>query len=551
MYETLAYDRMLWASFFARGCPKTINHKIFFLPKSNLNFCTHTLYTNMMQNYSSPHMLLFATLVFGVLLFGSFFKSVSATPSGEGLVGYWPFDENTGTAAADLSPTGASGVLTNGPLWTEGKFSSGISFDGLNDFVRVSHRSPLNPGTSLWTVSAWVKTDANVGTIVQKGSSTADEYEFGISDGRAYFTLNAGGADLLATAAGTSSINDGAWHHVVGVRSEERTALLYVDGIQEGSSSFSGSDTSIYANNALIIGAHGNEAANPLAGTIDEVRVYNRALSSTEVQDMYTNAQDPPPTPTSTPSPTPTVTPTPTPTPIVTPTPTPSPPAGECTYPAQLIDLTNWKVTLPFGSSGSPTEVRQPALSTFSIDPFFMVNAACDGVQFRAPVNGVTTGGSNYPRSELREMKNNGGSNASWSTTSGIHTMIFEQAITAVPLIKKDVVTAQIHDSSHDIIAIRLRYPKLYITVGDSTGPTLDANYILGKRFTVKLEAGGGKIKIYYNGSSTPAYTLSKKKSGLYFKAGAYTHSNCSIEASCSDDNYGEVQIYNLVVMHQ
>lgn len=499
----------------------------------------------MMQNSSSRHGFLFATAVFAVLLSGSFFKPASAAPSASGLVGYWPFDENAGTTATDLSPTAANGVLTNGPLWTEGKFNSGISFDGQNDFVRVSHRSPLNPATSLWTVSAWVRTDASAGTILQKGSSMTDEYELGVSQGKAYFTLNAGGADLVATALGTSSIAGGAWHHIVGVRSEDKTALLYVDGVQEGSSSFSGSDVSIWANNALIIGAHGNEAANPLAGTIDEVRIYTRALSSVEIQEMYADTPDPSPTPTATPSP------TPTPTPTVTPTPTPPPPAGECTYPAQLIDLTNWKVTLPFGSSGSPTEVRQPALSTFSFDPFFMTNAACDGIQFRAPVNGVTTSGSSYPRSELREMKNNGSSNASWSTTSGTHTMIFEQAITAVPLIKKDVVTAQIHDSSHDIVAIRLRYPKLYITVGDSTGPTLDANYILGKRFSVKLEAGGGKIKVYYNGSSTPAYTLSKKKSGLYFKAGAYTHSNCSIEASCSDDNYGEVQIYNLVVLHQ
>jgi hypothetical protein len=225
--------------------------------------------------------------------------------------------------------------------------------------------------------------------------------------------------------------------------------------------------------------------------------------------------------------------------------------SAACTYPAQVLNLTNWKETLPTGSSGSPTEIIQTALATYNINPYFHPTSTCDGVVFRAPVNGVTTSGSSYPRSELREMTNNGTTNASWATTSGTHSMFIDEAITAVPETKKHIVAGQIHDASNDVIVIRLEYPKLFIDINGVTGPTLDANYTLGKRFTVNFVAANGQIKIYYNGSATPAYTLNKSDSGDYFKAGAYTQSNCSKETNCVSSNFGEVVIYKLLVQHQ
>ena len=223
-----------------------------------------------------------------------------------------------------------------------------------------------------------------------------------------------------------------------------------------------------------------------------------------------------------------------------------------CIYPAQILDLTNWKETLPIGSSGSPTEVKQPALATYSRDLYFVVNSECSGVQFRAPVNGVTTSGSSYPRSELREMANNGTTNASWTTDSGIHTMFIDEAVTAVPITKRHIVVGQVHNSSDDVIVIRLEYPKLFVDINGTAGPTLDANYTLGKRFTIKFVASNGQISVYYNDSTNPVYTLNKIGSGNYFKAGAYTQSNCSKELSkdCVSTNYGEAIIYNVWITH-
>lgn len=222
--------------------------------------------------------------------------------------------------------------------------------------------------------------------------------------------------------------------------------------------------------------------------------------------------------------------------------------ASTCKYPSQILNLSNWKQTLPTGSKGKPTEIKEVSLASYSANPYFLPNPTCDGVVFRAPVNGVTTSGSGYPRSELREMTNNGKSLASWATTSGTHSMYISQAITAVPKDKKHIVAGQIHDADDDVVVIRLEYPKLFVDINGKEGPTLDSNYTLRKRFAVKFVAENGMINIYYNEQATPAFSMKKASSGNYFKAGAYTQSNCSKEKDCSNNNFGEVVIYKLAV---
>ncbi len=222
-------------------------------------------------------------------------------------------------------------------------------------------------------------------------------------------------------------------------------------------------------------------------------------------------------------------------------------------YPSQIINLTNWKLTLPIGKNEKPTEIKQPLLAKFEIDPWFVGLPNGNGVRFRSPVNGITTKGSNYPRSELREMTNSGVKNASWNSISGVHSMFLDEAITALPSKKKHIVAGQIHDAQSDIIVIRLENRSLYINVDGDNKHRLDSNYSLGKRFTIKFVVKNGQTAVYYNSSSNPVYTLNKEYSGAYFKAGAYTQSNCSKEESskCTEDNYGEVIIYKLTVTHQ
>jgi hypothetical protein len=222
---------------------------------------------------------------------------------------------------------------------------------------------------------------------------------------------------------------------------------------------------------------------------------------------------------------------------------------GGCSVPADVLDLTDWYVGLPIGSEESPKNVRQPQLDSYSVDPWFTATPDCGGVQFRAAVDGVTTSGSSYPRSELREMTDGGSDEAAWSSTSGTHTMVVRERITHLPQDKPHVVAGQIHDSDDDVSVFRLEGTRLYVTNGDNAHHKLVVdNYRLGTEFEAKFVVSGGKVRAYYNG--TLQTTITTSFSGAYFKAGAYTQANCGNSSPCDEDNYGQVVITGLTVTH-
>jgi poly(beta-D-mannuronate) lyase len=213
-------------------------------------------------------------------------------------------------------------------------------------------------------------------------------------------------------------------------------------------------------------------------------------------------------------------------------------------------------LTLPQAAPGSrdAAEIKQPQLSSYA-DANFRVNQAGDGVVFTAPVGGATTAGSTYPRSELREMTGDGTQKASWSTNAGVSTMTVTEAVTELPPAKPQVVTAQIHDATNDVIEILAdgRHPggsgTIALTVrygGVSQPEHLDDAYVPGTRYTVTLSAASGQITIAFEG--TPKLTISTSRSGLYFKAGAYTQSNPT--QGDIPTAAGQVVIYALKVSH-
>lgn len=225
----------------------------------------------------------------------------------------------------------------------------------------------------------------------------------------------------------------------------------------------------------------------------------------------------------------------------------PKAPAPAAPTPSSVLNLKNWKLTLPIdtGHAGKPDEITQPELAKFTNSAYFWLNSTHNGVIFQANVNGATTSNSGYPRSELREMTSTG-QPASWSNSSGTHTMIIRQAITHLPVAKPDVVAGQIHNSSDDVIEIRLLNKQLFVKAGDKELGDLNSNYTLGTVFTVKVVAASGHIRVYYNDVQKVDYA--KSGSGYYFKAGCYTQSNLS--KGDLPVAYGQVEIYGLEVSH-
>lgn len=232
---------------------------------------------------------------------------------------------------------------------------------------------------------------------------------------------------------------------------------------------------------------------------------------------------------------------------VVLAAPGPAPAVAACDYPAQVLDLRSWKIQLPIGEEEDPDEVRQPELETYRVDPWFTVDESCEGVRFRAAVDGVTTGGSNYPRSELREMTADGRENAAWSSHDGTHTMTIDQTVTRLPNDKPHLVVGQIHGGDDDVSVFRVEGGNLYVTNDDDSNYRLVTDdFRLNTRFQVKFVVADGTIDAYYNGAL--AATLDADFSTGYFKAGAYTQANCGNSSPCSASNYGEVIIHDVTL---
>jgi hypothetical protein len=226
--------------------------------------------------------------------------------------------------------------------------------------------------------------------------------------------------------------------------------------------------------------------------------------------------------------------------------------------PGAFLDLSNWYLTLPTGTANKPDDVFQPKLSTFMVDPWFLMSPQGDAIQFRANAGGVTTSGSSYPRSELREMIDQGMTKASWSTAIGKHTMITTLAVTQLTPVKPDIVVNQIHNADDDVIEVHLNKQRLFVKGSDPTAGkgtsidhgTLDPAYVLGTFFTTKIVAESGTVSIYYNDMAKPVITISNLiAQGCYFKAGSYPHSTPS--TGDAPTAYGEALFKQISVTHE
>jgi len=216
-----------------------------------------------------------------------------------GLVGYWKLDDGSGTKATDSSGNGNTGTTQHSPTWTtSGKVNGALTLNGTNQYVNVADAASLDIAGS-WTVVTWVNPSAlpssgNISLLASKEASVGTNYDLVIDNG--HFNAGLGWAvDFNSSgccddhfAKYVTSISTGTWYHVVGVYdSVGQTVTVYLNGISVASSSVAGSPPESSAGNNLAIGAIGSGSGFFTAGTIDEVRIYNRALSASDVLMLY------------------------------------------------------------------------------------------------------------------------------------------------------------------------------------------------------------------------------------------------------------------------
>lgn len=194
------------------------------------------------------------------------YSSVKAVPDPcARAVGCWKFDEGTGTTAYDSSPFGNNGTLVNGPAWTTGRYGNGLQFDGANDYVNIPHHAGLEPSSI--TVEFWVNlnSDGTRHVIVTKWFGFTTEVN---PDG----TFKWGLYGLSNQYFGTKTISWNQWHYLVGTFDDStKKQCIYIDGNLSECQTVTGS---ISYNQAALQVSWGYETN----GTIDDIRIYNRAI---------------------------------------------------------------------------------------------------------------------------------------------------------------------------------------------------------------------------------------------------------------------------------
>ena len=243
----------------------------------------------------STKTLLITSVLFGFLLSaaaGQCFADASTqtvmavAPNPAGLVAHYEFEGDAVDTSGFQPP--ADGTIVGNPTYGSGVFGQGISLDGEGDYVDCGNESSFNLTNQL-TVAAWIRVnefDKKYQTIISKGDGSWRLARAGASN-NIEFACNgtastkwSGWGEVPWAVSATIDVNDGKWHHIAGVF-DGSGLYLYIDGLLEAAK---GAAKSIdISNHNVCIGANAQVPGREWNGLIDDVCIYNYALSQAEI----------------------------------------------------------------------------------------------------------------------------------------------------------------------------------------------------------------------------------------------------------------------------
>jgi len=221
-------------------------------------------------------------LLFWVMVF-------AANASDTSLIVYYSFDNIKGEIVTDMSGNSIDGTIKGNPKIVEGKSGSALEFNGNSDYVIAGNKDTLDSIAKALTLSAWIKTSNPAKQAIVKKNGTGGWGPGSISievDPQpnakvCIFDLNP------QQCSGSTAVVDSKWHHVAGTW-DGKTFKLYIDGTLNATCATGGEVTP--SKEALCVAVADAPEAPCIyfSGVIDDVRVYNRALTEPEIIEVST-----------------------------------------------------------------------------------------------------------------------------------------------------------------------------------------------------------------------------------------------------------------------
>ncbi len=249
------------------------------------------------------HILIFIAFVVGLGL------ASMASAADSSLVGWWRFDETSGAVAADSSGNGNDATLHGDPQWVPGSIRGAVQIDGDDDYLEAAPSESLNVTGDQITLTAWVYfDDVSVVQIIlakvfNNTTHTSPYFSYGLhilSNGRGRCWLSLTSNTQSFAMAPTGTVTPGQWHHMAGVYDGSQIRL-YLNGEVVATVDATG-DINPYPDTIYRMGNNGG-LTEPMAGKLDDIRIYTRALSVDELLNVMAGvgaetefAMDPVPT---------------------------------------------------------------------------------------------------------------------------------------------------------------------------------------------------------------------------------------------------------------
>ena len=237
-------------------------------------------------------------------LAGTVHQAAATIPSP---VAHWRLDENSNSSAADSSGNGYTGSLRNFPgddsQWVVGQLSNALDFDGIDDYVEIYGYEGVTGGQAR-TVTAWIKT-TTTGEIISWGYDPAttrgtEKWVFCVQNNHGSSGAICVEVDVDGYIVGTTDVRDGLWHHVAAVLPDDGSPntteiRLYVDGEIEEASAMDQNRISTSGGRNVRIGAFYLSRSEFFQGLIDDIRIYDQALTAEEICRLYHEGSGYPP----------------------------------------------------------------------------------------------------------------------------------------------------------------------------------------------------------------------------------------------------------------